>query len=70
MVKTHLEPIQIDEKRKYNRGRMLQGDDPASSEDSDVEVDNQRNHGNRIDDPRVFGLNTGKEKPVGEGESG
>jgi len=42
MVGTHIDPIQIDEakfagKRKYNRGRMLQGDEPAESEDSDAE---------------------------------
>uniref|UniRef100_A0A1Y1N6C7 Uncharacterized protein n=1 Tax=Photinus pyralis TaxID=7054 RepID=A0A1Y1N6C7_PHOPY len=49
-------PIQIDEarfagRRKYNRGRMLAGDGAPVSEDSDVEIQNNRNHGRRIDGP-------------------
>jgi len=44
MLGTVINPIQIDEarfagKRKYNRGRLLNGDQPASSEDSDVEIE-------------------------------
>src|SRR5277367_5247300 len=57
-------PIQIDEarfagRRKYNRGRVLQGDRMASSEDSEAEVQNNRNHGKRVDGPWVFGLKQG-----------
>ncbi|KAK5648125.1 hypothetical protein RI129_003017 [Pyrocoelia pectoralis] len=57
-------PIQIDEarfagRRKYNRGRMLIGDERPLSEDSDAEVANNRNHGRRIDGPWVFGLKKG-----------
>lgn len=49
MVGTVIDPIQIDEarfagKRKYNRGRLLNGGQPPSSEDCDVEVQNGRNH--------------------------
>lgn len=33
----------------------------ANSEDSDVEVDNQRNHRNRVDGPWVFGLKVGND---------
>jgi hypothetical protein len=55
------EPIQIDEarfagKHKYNRGRLPQGNRAPQSEDSDVPLKNNRNHGRRIDDPWVFGL--------------
>ena len=61
MLGTHTSPIQIDEarfagRRKYNRGRILQGDHPPQERDADVAVENQRNHGNRVDDPWVFGL--------------
>ena len=43
MVGTHLDLIQIDEarfagKRKYPRGRMLQGDHLAESEDHDEDI--------------------------------
>jgi hypothetical protein len=49
MVETQIDPIQIDEarfagKKKYNRGRLLAGDQPPSSEGNDVEVQNGRNH--------------------------
>ena len=52
-------PIQIDEarftrKRKYNHGRMLNGDTAPISEDSDADVQNNRNHGCQIDGPWVF----------------
>jgi hypothetical protein len=58
------EPIQIDEarfawKRKYNRGRLLQGNRALQSEDSDALLENNRNHGRRIDCPWVFGLKQG-----------
>ncbi|KAK4886068.1 hypothetical protein RN001_002339 [Aquatica leii] len=54
-------PVQIHEvrfvgKRKYNRGRMLNGDHPAESNESDAEIENNRIHGRRIDGPWVFGL--------------
>ena len=42
---------------KYHRGRMLQGDHPAESEDSDEEIQNQRDHGARVDGPWGLGLN-------------
>lgn len=66
MIGTHLEPIQIDEsrfagRRKYNRGRILDGDQPAESEDDLADVQNRRNHGRRIDGPWVFGLNQGND---------
>lgn len=64
LLGTASEPIQIDEarfagRRKYNRGRMLQGDSPAEDRDNHVVIANQRNHGNRIDGPWVFGLKKG-----------
>ena len=64
MVGTENNPIQIDEarfagRRKYNRGRILNGDRAALSEDSDAEVENNRNHGARVDGPWVFGLKRG-----------
>lgn len=54
------DPIQIDEarfagRRKYNRGRLLAGDEPAEENIEDP-VQNHRNHGSRIDGPWVFGL--------------
>ncbi|KAB0794474.1 hypothetical protein PPYR_11313 [Photinus pyralis] len=57
------DPVQIDEsrfagRRKYNRGRLLNGDQAAESDDSDADVENNRNHGRRIDGPWVFGLAT------------
>ena len=63
--------VQIDEsllrgKRKYNRGRLLSGDDPVPQEDvnefielsgsDDEENDHQRNYGRRITGPWIFGL--------------
>lgn len=63
--------IQIDEsllrgKRKYNRGRLLQGNQAIPPEDHrDYELDigengdepsNNRNHGRRIEGPWIFGL--------------
>ena len=62
---THEDPIQIDEarfagRRKYNRGRLLTGDS-TSSENSPESVDNNRNHGRRIDGPWVFGLLNGED---------
>lgn len=64
MVGTAEEPVQIDEarfagRRKYNRGRMLQGDRAPDSTDVEAEVQNNRNHGRRIDGPWVFGLKKG-----------
>ena len=64
MVGTEENPIQIDEarfagRRKYNRGRLLAGDHPPNSEDSDAEPVNKKNHGARIDGPWVFGLKNG-----------
>ncbi|XP_031329161.1 uncharacterized protein LOC116160167 [Photinus pyralis] len=58
---TREDPVQIDEarfagRRKYGRGRMLQGDAPTESEESDDDIHNNRNHGRRIDGPWVFGL--------------
>jgi len=66
MVGTMDNPIQIDEarfagRRKYNRGRMLNGDNAPLSEDSDAEQENNRNHGRRIDGPWVFGLKQGSD---------
>ena len=46
-------------KRKYNRGRLLQGNRAPQSEDSDAPLKNNRNHGRRIDGPWVFGLKQG-----------
>ena len=64
MIGTEEEPVQIDEarfagRRKYNRGRLLEGDRAPNSSDSDAEVANNRNHGRRIDGPWVFGLKKG-----------
>ena len=64
MVGTAEEPLQIDEarfagRRKYSRGRMLQGDQAPDSIDSEADVENNRNHGRRIDGPWVFGLKKG-----------
>ncbi|KAK4873826.1 hypothetical protein RN001_013186 [Aquatica leii] len=61
LVGTNKNPVQVNEvrfagQRKFNRGRFLVGDYPALSEDSDTEIDNARNHGQRIDGPWVFGL--------------
>ncbi|KAF4530357.1 hypothetical protein B566_EDAN018488, partial [Ephemera danica] len=63
--------LQIDEcllrgKRKYNRGRLLLGDNRARNDERDElepdeeefvgEIDSNRNHGDRIDGPWIFGL--------------
>ncbi|XP_076054970.1 uncharacterized protein LOC143033425 [Oratosquilla oratoria] len=61
MVGTAENPVQIDEarfagRRKYNRGRLLNGDRAPDSADSEADVVNNRNHGRRIDGPWVFGL--------------
>ncbi len=66
MVGTAEDPVQIDEarfagRRKYNRGRMLQGDQAPDSTDSEVQVQNNRNHGRRIDGSWVFGLKKGND---------
>jgi hypothetical protein len=66
MVGTAADPIQIDEarfagRRKYNRGRVLAGDQPAQEVDDEAVVANHRNHGRRIDGPWVFGLCQGPE---------
>jgi hypothetical protein len=68
MVGTDVNPIQIDEarfagRRKYNRGGMLNGDNPPPprSEDSDADLQNNRNHGRRIDGPWVFALKQGSD---------
>ena len=59
MVGTAEEPIQTDEarfagERKYNRGRLLQGNRVQQSEDSDALLENNRNYG-RTDGQWVFG---------------
>ena len=64
MVGTQENPVEIDEarfagRRKYNRGRLLNGDKRADSTDSEADVENNRNHGRRIDGPWVFGLKNG-----------
>jgi hypothetical protein len=64
MLGTAEEPIQIDEslfvgKRKYNLGRLLQGNCASQSEDSDALLENNRNHGRRINGPWVFVLKQG-----------
>ena len=61
MISTPENPIQIDEarfagRRKYNCGRLLNGDYAPETEDSDADVENNRNHDARIDGPWVFGL--------------
>ncbi|KAF5272988.1 hypothetical protein FQA39_LY07637 [Lamprigera yunnana] len=58
---TEEDPTQIDEarfagRRKYKTGRMLNGDHPAESDESDAEIEINRNHGRRNDGPWVFGL--------------
>jgi hypothetical protein len=40
-------------------GRLLQGNSAPQSEDSDALLQNNRNHGRRIDGPWVFGLKQG-----------
>jgi len=66
MLGTHANPIQIDEarfagRRKYNRGRMLGGDKPPANTDEGAQVQNNRNHGARVDGPWVFGLKHGND---------
>ena len=51
---TQENPVEIDEtrfagRRKYNRGRLLKGDKRADSTDSEADVENNRNHGRRIE---------------------
>ena len=60
MVGTRDNPVQIDEsyfsgRRKNNRGRLLHGNQPAER-DQNIVPDNNRNHGNRVGGPWVFGL--------------
>lgn len=52
-------PIQIDKarftsRRKYNRGRMLNGDIAPLFEDIDAKQRNNRNYGGRIDRPMIL----------------
>ena len=66
MIGTLDNPIQIDEarfagRRKYNRERMLNGDNAPLSEDSEAKQENNRNHGPRIDEPWVFDLKQGSD---------
>lgn len=66
MVGTDEEPVQIDEarfagRRKYNKCRMLQGDQAPNSPDSKTELDNNHNHERCIDGPWVFGLKKGSD---------
>ena len=61
---TEVNPVEIDEarfvgRRKYNRGRLLNGDERAESTDSEADVVNNRNQGQRIDGPWVLGLKNG-----------
>ena len=61
MVGTEVNPVEINEarfagRRKYNQGRLLNGDEKAESTDSEADVVNNRNYGQRIDGPWVFGL--------------
>lgn len=66
MVDTDGNPNQTDEarfagRRKYNRGRMLNGNNAPLCEDSDADIKNNRNHGRKIDRPWVFGLKHGSD---------
>lgn len=61
-----INPIQIDKtrfagKRKYNRGRLLNDDQPPSPEDSDAEIQNSKNHGQRVDGTWVDWLKNGSD---------
>ena len=63
MIGTEDNPVQIDEsyfsgKRKNNTGCLLQGNLPAER-DRTISVANNRNHGNRVSGPWVFGLYQG-----------
>ena len=46
--------------RKYNRDCILDGDHAPKEEDEEI-VQNNRNHGQRIDGPWVFGLIQGRD---------
>jgi len=59
MVGTVAKPIQIDEARFA--GRILNGDALPLSEDDDVEVENDRNHGTHVDGPWVLGARQGND---------
>ena len=64
MVGTEVNLVEIDEarfagRRKYNRDRLLNGDERAESTDSEAGVVNNKNHGQRIDEPWVFGVKNG-----------
>jgi hypothetical protein len=67
MLGTHANPIQINEARlagyrKYNSGRMLGGDKPPPiNTDEGAQVQNNCNHGARVDGPWVFGLKQGND---------
>ena len=66
MIGTPENPIQVDEarfagRRKYNRGRLLTGDYAPETENSDADVENNKNHGARIDGTWVFGLKNGSD---------
>ena len=59
MVGTEVKPVGIDKarfagKRKYNRDRLLNGDERAKSTGNEADVVNNRNQGRRIDGPWVF----------------
>ena len=56
MKGTFNNPIQIDKagsagQRKYNRGRLLASDEPPGSKDENADVENNRNHGARVNGP-------------------
>jgi hypothetical protein len=61
MVETQIDKARFAGKRNYNRGRLLNGDKPPSSEDTDVEIQNSRNHGQRVDGPWVLGPKKGSD---------
>ena len=66
MMGTVINLIQIDEarfagKRKYNRRRLFNGDQPPSSEDSNAEIQNGKNRGRRMDESLVFKLKNGSD---------
>lgn len=61
-----INPIQIDKtrfskkKRKFNRGRWFNGDQPPSSEDSDAQLHHSKNH-EQVNGPLVFRLKNGSD---------
>ena len=66
MKGTESSPVQIDEARfaghrKYNKARMLDGDHEPEEEDEEEIVENNRNHGRRIDETWKFGLIQGRD---------